>query len=114
MQAFRYGHVLHRSFTGRNLWREGREVSAMGFFEFVVMRLLLWVALPLALIILMIGPRKVKGWSKQLWSWLWDKRLDPEQILTEAVRQHEKHIAALKKALSRAETAEADITRNIS
>ena len=29
------------------------------------------------------------------------------------MRQHEKHIAALKKALSRSETAEADITRNI-
>ena len=46
-------------------------------------------------------------------SWLWDKRLDPEQILTEVVRQHEKHIDALKKALARSETAEADITRNI-
>lgn len=85
----------------------------MGFFEFVVMRLLLWVALPLGLVVLLIGPGKVKGWFKGAWSWLWDKRLDPEQILTEVVRQHEKHIEALKKALSRSETAEADITRNI-
>lgn len=85
----------------------------MGFLEFVVMRLLLWVALPIGLVVLLIGPGKVKGWFKQAWSWLWDKRLDPEQILTEVVRQHEKHIEALKKALSRSETAEADITRNI-
>jgi phage shock protein A len=86
----------------------------MGFLEFVIMRLILWVALPLGLAVLLIGPGKVKRWFKQFGSWIWDKRLDPEQILTEVVRQHEKHIAALKKALSRSETAEADITRNIS
>ncbi|HEV8059726.1 MAG TPA: PspA/IM30 family protein [Gemmataceae bacterium] len=81
--------------------------------EFVVMRLILWVALPAGLTVMLIGPGRVKRWFKQFGSWLWDKRLDPEQILTEVVRQHEKHIAALRKALSRSETAEADITRNI-
>jgi phage shock protein A len=108
---FRFFRVVFASFTGRNLGREGREVSAM--IEFVVMRLILWVALPAGLTVMLIGPGRVKRWFKQFGSWLWDKRLDPEQILTEVVRQHEKHIAALRKALSRSETAEADITRNI-
>ncbi len=80
------------------------------FVEYVAMRLILWVAVPVGLVVLLIGPSKVKRWFKQFGSWLWDKRLDPEQILTEVVRQHEKHIAALKKARSRSETAEADIT----
>jgi phage shock protein A len=85
----------------------------MGFVEFVVMRLLLWVALPLGLAVVLVGPVKVEGWFKGAWHWLWDKRLDPEQILTEVVRQHEKHIDGLKKALARSETAEGEITRNI-
>src|ERR1700722_20476086 len=111
---FRYLSCRVDRRQGRKLWREGREASAMGFFEFVFMRLILWVAVPLGLVVLLIGPGKVKRWFKQFGSWLWDKRLDPEQILTEVVRQHEKHIAALRKALARSETAEAEITRNIS
>ncbi len=85
----------------------------MRVLEFVILRLILWVALPGGLAVLLIGPSRVKGWFSRLGKWLWDKRLDPEQILTEVVRQHEKRIAALKQALSRSETAEADITQNI-
>jgi phage shock protein A len=85
----------------------------MGFIEFVVMRLLLWVAVPVGLAVILIGPSKVKEWFKNGWRWLWDKRLDPEQILSEVVRQHQNHIDGLKRALARSETAEADIARNI-
>lgn len=85
----------------------------MRILEFVILRLLLWVALPGALGVLLIGPSRVKGWFGKLGKWLWDKRLDPEQILTEVVRQQEKRIAALRQALSRSENAEADITKNI-
>ena len=34
----------------------------MGFFEFVIMRLILWVGLPLGMAVMLIGPVKVKGW----------------------------------------------------
>src|SRR5947207_7177502 len=85
----------------------------MGILESVVLRLVLWVVLPLALIVLLLGPKRVWSWLGHFWSWLSAKRLDPEQILTQVVRLHEKHIAALRQALARSETAEADITRNI-
>jgi phage shock protein A len=85
----------------------------MRILEFAILRLILWVALPGALGVLLIGPSRVKGWFTRLGKWLWDKRLDPEQILTEVVRQQEKRIAALKQALSRCETAETDIAQHI-
>ena len=85
----------------------------MNILEFVIVRLLLWVALPGALAVLLIGPSRVNGWFQRCRKWLFDKRLDPEQILTEVVREQEKRTAALRQALSRSEKAEADISRHI-
>src|SRR5262249_47974796 len=87
-----------------------REVSVMGF---LVLRLLLWVGLPVALIVLAIGPKRVGGWLNQVWNWLWCKRQEPEAILTQVVQNHEKHIAAQRAALARSESAERDIVRNM-
>jgi phage shock protein A len=89
-----------------------KEVSAMGFLEVVVLRLVFWVGLPLLLVILVVGPARVSGWARKAWGWLSTKRLDPEEILTEVVQAHEKRIAGLRKALTRSEAAETDITRN--
>lgn len=86
----------------------------MRFLEVFVLRFALWVLLPLALVVLAIGPKRVAGWLKQFWNWLWMKRLEPEAILSQVVKQHEKHIAALRAALARSETAERDIVRNMS
>jgi len=85
----------------------------MGFLELIVLRLLLWVLLPLALVVLALGPRRVQRWLHDFWTWLWCKRLEPEAILTQVVRVHEKHIAALREALARSEAAERDIARNM-
>jgi len=84
----------------------------MGFLEQVVLRLVLWVGLPLLLIILVLGPGRVSGWLKSARKWLWSKRLDPEAILTEVVRLQQKRIDGLRKALARSEAAETDIMRN--
>lgn len=85
----------------------------MGFLESVVLRLILWVCLPLAVIVFAVGPRRVGRWLRQFWAWLWQKRLEPEAILTQVVKQREKHIAALRAALVRSEAAERDIVRNM-
>ena len=85
----------------------------MGFLGAVVLRLFLWVGLPLALIVLLIGPSRVRGWLGQFWSWLWMQRQEPEAILTQVVKQHEKHIVALRTALNRAEAARRDIESNM-
>ena len=86
----------------------------MRFLEVFVLRFVIWVLLPLAIVVLAIGPKRVARWLKQFWNWLWVKRLEPEAILSQVVKQHEKHIAALRAALARSETAERDIVRNMS
>src|SRR5262245_53815488 len=85
----------------------------MGFLEVVVLRLLLWVVLPLGLVVLALGPKRVRRWLNQFWSWLWMRRLEPDAILAQVVKQHEKHIAALRTAMARAETARHDIERSM-
>jgi phage shock protein A len=85
----------------------------MGFLEVPLLRLLVWVVLPLTLLVLALGPKRVGRWLRQFWSWLRMKRLDPEALLTQVVRQHEKHIAALRAALARSEMAERDIVSNV-
>jgi phage shock protein A len=83
------------------------------FLEVLLLRLLLWVGVPLLLVVLAIGPLRFWRSVTTFWSWLWMRRLDPERILTDVVNQHQEHIVALRQALSRLEAAEVDITRNI-
>ena len=77
------------------------------------MRLVLWIGLPLLLLSLAVGPRRVLRNLKAVWSWFTRRRLDPEEILTHVVRQHEQHVAALGKLLADEEAAEADIVANL-
>jgi phage shock protein A len=85
----------------------------VGQLLLLLIRLVLWIGLPLVLLVLALGPIRVWRAVRRCWTLLWRKRLDPEQILTQVVQQHEDHIDAMRKALSRSETAEADIKRNI-
>jgi phage shock protein A len=87
-------------------------VPIMGLIELVFLRLVLWIGVPLALLIVALGPQRVNAWSRRFWGWLWTKRLDPEEILTQVVHMYEKRIAASRQALARSEAAEADIARN--
>ena len=54
----------------------------------VLLRVLLWAGLPLLLVVLGIGPRRVWGGMKKAWAWLWQRRLDPEEVLTRVVQGH--------------------------
>jgi phage shock protein A len=85
----------------------------MRFVELLLLRLVLWLGLPLALLVLMVGPRRFGRAMQRAWRWLTDRRLDPEEVLTRIVREHQEHVAALKNALTQAETAEQDINRNL-
>jgi phage shock protein A len=79
----------------------------------VLLRVLLWGGLPLLLVVLGIGPRRVWGGVKKAWGWLWQRRLDPEEVLTRVVQGHQKHVADLRDVLSRAEAAETEIVQNL-
>jgi phage shock protein A len=84
----------------------------MGLFDAILLRLILWLSLIALLVAVAVGPGRVSRWLKRFQHWLRERRQDPEQILAEIVRQHSKHISALRQALSQAESAEADIIRN--
>jgi phage shock protein A len=75
--------------------------------------MVLWVGLPAILMIFALGPARVWRAIKYGWTWLWRRRLEPEEILTQVVRQHEHHIDAMRQALNRSEAAETDISRHL-
>lgn len=81
--------------------------------QLVLLRLLLWVGLPLLLAVLAVGPVRVKRGLKKAWNWLFQKRMEPEEILTQVVKLHTDHVAKVKQALAQAEAAELDVQVNI-
>ena len=85
----------------------------MSFLEPVLLRLALWIGLPMLLVILAIGPSRSWRAVEKAWNWLWNRRLDPEEVLNRVVKEHEKHVAALRGVLSRSEAAEAEILSNL-
>jgi phage shock protein A len=78
-----------------------------------ILRLALWIGLPVLLAVLAIGPGRTWQAVKRGWNWLWNRRLDPEEVLTRVVKEHESHVAALRGVLARSEAAEAEIVRNV-
>lgn len=85
----------------------------MGFLDRLIIRLVLMFGLPLILLTLVVGPRRLWSGVKRAWQWVTQKRLDPEEILTQVVRQHQQHVAAVRKAVAQAEIAEAELVRNL-
>src|SRR5438874_6974890 len=85
----------------------------MPVLENLLRVLALWGGLPVLLVILAIGPSRTWHGLKNAWKWLWNRRLDPEDVLNRVVKEHEKHVAALRSVLARSEVAEAEILRNL-
>ncbi len=92
---------------------DGGLISFMSMVELLVMRLALWIGLPLLLVVLALGPRRV--WRSALfgWDWLVRRRLKPEEILSQVLKQHQKQIVELRRLLSQQEKAEAQIEANL-
>jgi len=85
----------------------------MGALEWLILRLVFWVIVPLLLIVLAVGPDRFRRGWRRVWDWLTVKRLEPEEILAVVMRQHNDRIDSVGKALAQSESAEADISRNI-
>lgn len=78
----------------------------MRFIEFVFLRGILFVGLPVVLAVLLIGPARVWKSLKKAGYFLFRNRLEPEQILARVVRQHEQHVSQVRGALTQAEQTE--------
>ena len=85
----------------------------MPFVEFFLLRLVVWFGLLLALVALAVGPRRLWRGVKRAWTVALRKRLDPNEILTQVVEQHQRHVKAVRAALSQAEAAEKAIRENL-
>ncbi|MGD9646210.1 MAG: PspA/IM30 family protein [Pirellulales bacterium] len=85
----------------------------MGYIDKVLVRFVLLFGLPLILLMLVVGPRRLWNSIKFGWNWVTQKRLEPEEILTQVVRQHEQHVVAVRRAVAQAEVAEAELVRNL-
>ena len=85
----------------------------MRILEWVVIRLILFVILPLALVILVVGPARFWRKVRRAWSWVWGGAMEPEQILASVVKQQQEHIDALRTALVHADATEVSIVRNM-
>ena len=85
----------------------------MRFFELLLVRSVLFVGLPLILVLLAVGPQRFWKNLKRGWTWLWRKRLEPEEILTQVVDQYEKLVASMRAVLAQSEIAEKKILQNV-
>lgn len=85
----------------------------MRLIELFLLRSFLLVGLPLLLVVLLVGPRRLSGGLKRAWQWLWMRRLEPEEILAQVVKQHEENVAAVRHVIEQAEAAEAEILHGI-
>src|SRR5262249_2054989 len=81
--------------------------------ELFLLRILVWVVVPLLLIAAAIGPARSWRLLRKIWGWFEDRRHEPTEVLNRVVREHEKNIHALREVLHQAEAAQADIVRNM-
>jgi phage shock protein A len=83
------------------------------FFEYVFFRGFLWVGLPMLLVVLAVGPGRCWHALKRGWHWLWRRRLDPEEVLGQVVKQYQDLVESLNRALARSREAEQELLRHI-
>jgi phage shock protein A len=85
----------------------------MRLIELFLLRAFLLVGLPLLLAVLLVGPKRLASGVKRGWHWLWTRRLEPEEILAQVVRQHQTSVEAVKHVIEQAEAAEKEILRGL-
>lgn len=85
----------------------------MRLIELFLLRSLLLVGLPLLLVVLLVGPQRLWNGLKRGWQWLWMRRLEPDEILAQVVKQHEESVASVKHVIEQAEAAETEIVHGI-
>jgi phage shock protein A len=81
--------------------------------DLFLLRVLVWVGVPLLLVALAVGPARSWRLVRRLWGWLEDRRHEPTEVLNRVVREHEKSIKALRDVLHQAEAAQNEIVRNM-
>jgi phage shock protein A len=81
--------------------------------ELLLLRLLVWVVVPLVLVALAVGPARSWRFVRRLWAWVDERRHEPTEVLNRVVKEHEKNIRALRDVLGQAESTYHEIARNM-
>jgi len=85
----------------------------LALLEILLLRLLLWVGLPLLLLALTIGPRRISRAFERLWHSMAARRHDPAAIIADVVKRQQEQIETQRHAVLQAENALAEIARHI-
>lgn len=83
------------------------------FFEYLIIRGVLFLGVPVLLAVLAIGPARCQEFVRRLWSQLWQRKLEPEAVIEQVVKQYREMVKAHEQTLARARTAETVLDRNI-
>jgi len=81
--------------------------------EYLILRGLLFIGVPVALAVLALGPAKFRAVAGRLWSLVWTRKQEPEEVIEQVVRQYREMVAALNQTLARAHSADETLDRNI-
>lgn len=82
-------------------------------FEYLILRGLFFVGLPVVLAVLALGPDRCRAIAGQFWSALWQRKQEPEEVIEEVLRQYRAMVATLNQSLARAHAADETLDRNI-
>src|SRR5437763_17154562 len=81
--------------------------------ELLLLRLLVWVGLPVLLVVVAVGPGRAWGQVRRLWAWIEDRRHEPTEVLNRVVQEHQKNIKLVRDMLAQAESAQGETLRNV-
>jgi len=82
-------------------------------FEYLILRGLLFVGLPVLLAVLALGPSRCRAIAGRVWSQLWQRKQEPEEVIEQVVKQYREMVVALNQTLARAHAADEMLGRNI-
>jgi phage shock protein A len=84
----------------------------MQLLEVVLLRLLIWVVIPVGLLVLLIGPARCRQAWRKFVTWVFDGRQEPSAILNRVLARLQQNIDALKDVVAQAERTQAEIIKN--
>lgn len=82
-------------------------------FEYLILRGLLFVGVPIMLFALAVGPARCRAIAGRVWSRIWQRKQEPEEVIEQVVQQYRAMVGSLNQTLDRAHSADATLERNI-
>lgn len=82
-------------------------------FEYLILRGLLFIGLPVLLVVLALGPARCQAIVRRVWSQLWQRKQEPEEVIEQVVKQYREMVKALGQTLARARAADETLDRTI-